>query len=375
MIGRTLAAAAVAALLMAPAAAAQVTQQQPGDTARVNAQDTSRMANQDSMMGNRDSLRMNQPGQMQQPNQAQRPPQAQGQMAAGRADTMPVDTTFLAHAVSGNIKEVRLGELAGKQAENEDVKAFGERMVTAHRQAYKVSRGIADTLSVGTLDSMMAKDQAVVERFSNLEGEAFDSAYMALMVQDHAKEVAEYRNQVQFGENAMIRRYALQTLPTLRDHFELAQRTARDIGVQVQTPLAGEMEAGANDTTAYMAPGRDSALAPADTSFMPVPADSADQIPGVMGQPGDTTMQRADTTMQRADTTMQRGVPNMQRDTTIMPQRDTTMVPGENVPRQAGTPQTPAVRTPADSANQLPGVIGEPGDTTNARPAARDSMP
>lgn len=357
MIGRTLAAAAVAALLMAPAAAAQVTEQ-PRDTAGVRAQDTARMGAPDSLRAN--PPRANMPGQMQQRNQMEQRNQAQ----QPAADTMPMDTTFLAHAVSGNIKEVRLGELAAKQADEKAVKEFGQQMVKAHREAYKVSRGIADTLDVGTLDSMMAEDQAVVDRFRGMEGEAFDSAYMSLMVKDHAREVAEYRNQVQFGENAAIRRYALQTLPVLRDHFELAQRTARDIGVQVQTPLAGEMQPGPNDTNAYMTPGRDSALAPADTSFMPLPADSADKIPGVMGQPGDTTLPRADTLMQhQADTLMQRNMPDttMQRDTTIMPSRDTTLVPGENVPRQAGTPQTPVVRPPADSAA--------------IAPTPRDSMP
>jgi hypothetical protein len=113
------------------------------------------------------------------------------------------------------------------------------------------------------------------------------------------------------------------------------------------------MEAGANDTTAYMAPGRDSAITPADTSFMP--ADTAAP---------DTTMIPRD--VMPRDTTM------MPRDSTIMPQRDTTLVPGENVPRQAGTPETPVVRP----AQPMPGVMGPPSDTTTVpRPTPRDSTP
>lgn len=367
MIGRAMAAAAVAAVLMAPAAAAQVTQQ---DTARANAQDTTRAIMQDTTRaGMQDTTRANQgqwqqqgqqqaPAQMPRAGQAQQGRMQQGQMAMG-ADSMPVDTAFLAHAVSGNIKEVRLGELAQRQAENEAVKEFGQRMVTAHREAYKASRGIADTLSVGMLDSMTAEDRAVVERFSNLQGEAFDSAYMRLMVQAHAKEVAAYRNQVQFGDQAMIRRYALQVLPTLRDHFELAQQTARDIGVQVQTPLAGEMEAGPNDTTAYMTPGRDSAIAPADTSMMP--RDS-------MMQHGDSAGHRM---MQHGDSAAHR---MMQHDSTT--HRDTT-----GVPAAPGAAARDTLVRPGERGDQIPGVMGQPRDTTGvtdttAVPAApRDTTP
>lgn len=332
MISRTMAAATLAALLVAPAAAAQITGQQQADTVRANQQ-----------------------GQTEQAQTPQGQMQRAQPMAAG-TDSMPVDTAFLAHAVSGNIKEVRLGELAAKQASNAAVKEFAQQMVTAHRDAYKASRGIADSLNVGKLDSMMPEHRSTVERFRSMQGEAFDSAYMRLMVQEHAKEVATYRNQVQFGDQDMIRRYALQTLPVLRDHFDLAQRTARDIGVQVQTPLAGEMEAGPNDTTAYMTPGRDSAM---PRNVNPVPGN-------MTPMPGDTAAMR--------DTTM------MQRDTTLVPQADTSNVPGQNVPRQAGQPAAPPVKVEVDTTTRVDIEARTPigrqtTDTLKAAPATRDSTP
>lgn len=325
MIGRTLAAAAVAALLVAPAAAAQITQQQPADTAR---------ANPPAQMPANEGQMQPQQGQMQPDRMNQAQPMA-------GADSMPLDTAFLAHAVSGNIKEVRLGELAQKQASSKAVKEFGQTMVKAHREAYKASRGIADSLSVGKLDSMMAEDRATVERFEAMEGAAFDSAYIRLMVQEHAREVAAYRNQVQFGNHGMIRRYALQTLPVLRDHFDLAQRTARDLGIRVETPLAGEMNAAPNDTTAYMAPARDTA-----TPANPMPND-------MRPMPGDTTMR---------------------------PPADTSMVPGQNVPRQAGEPPAPPVRVQPDTTTRVDIDARRPigqgtTDTLQARPATRDSTP
>lgn len=300
MIGRSLMGAALAVMMTAPAAGAQITEQgQQPDSVRL---DTTAA----------------QPGQMQQP------------AMAAATDTMPLDSAFLVHAHSGNIKEVRLGELAAKQAQEQAVKDFGQRMVEAHREAYKASRMIVDTLNAGPLDSMLSEDVATVDRFRNLQGAAFDSAYMRLMVMDHAKEVAAYRNEVQFGNQTMIRRYALQTLPTLRDHFELAQRTARDIGVRVQTPLAGEMQPGANDTTAYMAPGQADTLAqPADTGFMP---------PDVT--PQDTMTPAMPDVDARPDTGM------VQPDTSTVPGEN---VPGQNVPRQTDVPDMPPVQAPADT--------------------------
>lgn len=308
MISRSMAAAALAALLVAPAAAAQVTGQQSADTARPA------------------------PAEMQR-----------SQPMAAAADSMPVDSAFLAHAVSANIKEVRLGELARKQASSAAVKEFGQQMVSAHREAYKASRGIADSLNVGKLDSMMPEHRATVERFGSMQGAAFDSAYMRLMVQEHAREVATYRNQVQYGNQGMIRRYALQTLPVLRDHFDLAQRTARDVGVRVETPLAGEMQPGPADTTAYMTPGRDSAM-----------PQSADPMPDSM-------------------------VP-MPADTTMRPSADTSNVPGQSVPRQAGDPVAPPVQVKVDTTTRVDIEAREPigrqtTDTLKVSPVTRDSTP
>jgi putative membrane protein len=377
MTVRGLAAAALATVLMAPGAMAQVTQQdtaQDRDTTHMRDSAGVNVMQAQPQPGVQDTSRITQPGQMQQgQQQGQMQRQQQGQMPGQRAgrmnmaatDTMPLDSAFLVHAHSGNIKEVRLGELAAKQAEDSAVKSFGKQMVQAHRAAYKETRILVDTLNAAPLDSMMPEHEAEVDRFRSLQGEAFDSAYMTLMVQDHAKEVAEYRNQVQFGNQTQIRRYALATLPILRDHFELAQRTARGIGVNVQTPLAGEMEAGPNDTTAYMPP-RDSVapidsvapndeIAPADTSMMPQDIT-----------PRDTTA--ADTSV--ADTTA--------ADSTMVPSRDTTLVPGENVPRQAGTPQPPAVRPDTSTANRpmAPGDTLRPqSPADSARPGARDSTP
>jgi putative membrane protein len=356
-----MAAAAVATLLMAPAAMGQITEQRDTAQAGQQGQPPANVVPAEPQPGI-------QAGREQENEQARREQQA-GRMEMAGADTMPVDSAFLRHALSGNIKEVRLGELAQRQGENESVKDFGRRMVETHRQAYRETREIAESREAGYLDEMMPEDEAAIDRFRNLDGEAFDSAYIRLMVEDHAKEVALYRNQVQAGNDTEIRRYALATLPTLRDHFELAQRTAREVGVQVQTPLAWEIEEGANDTAAYRAPGRDSALAPADTSYMPEDITPRDTTPAA--QPGDTMqMEPADTMqMQPADTMqMQPDTSMMQADTSITPSRDTTMVPGENVPRQAGTPQNPPVRP--DTTSGLPPAAG---DTSSS--AAPDSMP
>lgn len=387
MIVRGLATAAFAALCMAPAAMAQ-------DTTRANqpGQDTVNVVPAQPQPGIQAGQEQNQ-NQDQNRQQAQQPGQRAGQMALA-GDTMPVDTAFLMDALSGNIKEVRLGELAARQAESQEVKEFGRRMVETHRQAYRQTREIASQIGADStaLDEMKPEHEAVVEQLRGLEGEAFDSAYIAMQVRDHAKEVAEYRNQVQAGEQTEIRRYALATLPTLRDHFELAQRTAREVGVNVQTPLAGEMEVGPNDTTAYMRPGADTAaVAPADTGYMPGDSAAMQQPDtGIMQQPdtgnmqqpdtsayapGDTTQQMmppADTTpmpadsmpMQPSDSMMPTdSMPVQPGDTSITPGRDTTMTPGENVPRQAGTPQTPPVQPDTTSGLRPPAA---PGDSTRS---------
>lgn len=142
---------------------------------------------------------------------------------------MSMDDTFVKKAAQGGMAEVKLGELAQQKGSNDTVKDFGKKMVEDHSKANEElkSTALRDNLSVpGKMD---AKDEATYNRLSKLSGAAFDRAYAHDMVQDHQKDVAEFRREANNGKNPDIKNFAAQTLPTLEEHLKLAQQMQQSV--------------------------------------------------------------------------------------------------------------------------------------------------
>jgi putative membrane protein len=208
-------------------------------------------------------------------------------MAAGATGTGALsndDKKFVMEAAHGGMMEVELGKLATQKAMSDDVKQFGQRMVDDHSKAndelmqLASSKGIMMSHSMGsnstaggtdsqTSDSnaqssasatqssgsnttsgqgsnasaddakMMKKHQEMVSQLSALSGAEFDRKYMEHMVKDHEKDVAAFERESTKGSDADLKAWAAKTLPTLREHLQMA----RDTAMKVKGSSKGDM--------------------------------------------------------------------------------------------------------------------------------------
>jgi putative membrane protein len=146
------------------------------------------------------------------------------------AQTVPEqDLEFAEKAAEGGLMEVQFGELAQQQAKNEQVVQFGERMVADHGQANEKLKAIAEQKGIELPQELSADAQQKYEELQQLSDAEFDEAYMDEMVQDHEKDVAAFEKQAQSGQDPDLRTFAEETLPTLREHLELAKETQSQI--------------------------------------------------------------------------------------------------------------------------------------------------
>jgi Predicted outer membrane protein len=144
---------------------------------------------------------------------------SKGKKPAGSSDAQ-----FAMKAAQGNMAEVALGKLATQNAQSVDVKKFGQRMVDDHTKAEQDLEGVASKDNLTLPKNMNAKQKAENQRLSKLNGAAFDRAYMRLMVQDHTKDVAEFRKESNStSANADLRDFAKRTYPTLDEHLTMAK--------------------------------------------------------------------------------------------------------------------------------------------------------
>jgi len=135
------------------------------------------------------------------------------------------DIEFVLDAAQGGLAEVELGKLAAQRAQNDDVKKFAQRMVDDHTKANEQLKKIADSKSIKLPTEVDSKDKALMQRLEKLNGAAFDRTYMNAMVNDHTKDVSEFKREANAGRDPQVKSFAESTLPTLEEHLQQAKTT------------------------------------------------------------------------------------------------------------------------------------------------------
>jgi putative membrane protein len=134
------------------------------------------------------------------------------------------DAQFAKKAAQGNMAEVALGKLATQNAQSDDVKKFGQRMVDDHTKAEQDLEGVASKNNLTLPTDVSPMQKAEQQRLEKLKGAAFDRAYMQMMVKDHVKDVAEFKKEFNnTAANGDLRDYAKRTYPVLDDHLTNAK--------------------------------------------------------------------------------------------------------------------------------------------------------
>jgi putative membrane protein len=131
--------------------------------------------------------------------------------------------SFLERAVAADLAEIELGKLAMQRGESEEVRAYGQRLVADHERALAAAREAARELGASTPQAPTAQAQEVHRLLSELSGAEFDRAFLAHLVTDHEKHVAEYRVQADERESAATA-HARRMLGTLDEHLAIAER-------------------------------------------------------------------------------------------------------------------------------------------------------
>ncbi len=134
------------------------------------------------------------------------------------------DKEFVTKAAEGGKSEVELGRLAAQKGHSQEVKDFGQRMVTDHTKADNHLKELAQKVGVTLPDKMDSESWALKQKLEKLSGAEFDKTYMNAMVKDHEKDVAEFKKEASMAQDPEVKSFAEQTLPTLEEHLKLAKQ-------------------------------------------------------------------------------------------------------------------------------------------------------
>jgi putative membrane protein len=147
-----------------------------------------------------------------------------GLAMADAAGMAPADRAFVAKAAQGGLMEVAAGKLAAQRGLDQAVKEFGQKMVTDHASANDQLKSLADSKQILLPSSLSPEEDAALGKLEGLNGTDFDKAYLQMMVKDHVEDISEFEKEVKKGQDAEVKSFAENTLPTLRHHLMLANR-------------------------------------------------------------------------------------------------------------------------------------------------------
>ena len=141
---------------------------------------------------------------------------------AARAETTPSgdvsslsakDKTFMKKAAKGGMMEVAMGQVAEQNAQSDDVKSFGKRMVTDHSKANDELKSIASKKGV----QLPSKEHS--GKWTS------DKTYMDMMIKDHEKDLAEFKEEASGGSDPDVKKFADDTAKIVQEHLDLAKET------------------------------------------------------------------------------------------------------------------------------------------------------
>jgi putative membrane protein len=152
----------------------------------------------------------------------------QGQTSAVAA-IPEIDRTFLRVAATSSATEIDAGKLAMSSSQDDDVKAFAQKMIEDHT---RLSGELKAALPAGLKAPEDSPDRAVLESLQRLKGKQFDEAYIAKVgLQGHREAIAAFEREADGGQVPQIRKAAAKALPTIQHHYQMAQELARKKGV------------------------------------------------------------------------------------------------------------------------------------------------
>jgi putative membrane protein len=127
---------------------------------------------------------------------------------------------FAVAAANGGMMEVELGKVAENKAVSHRVKDFGAMMVTDHTAADDQLKGIAASLNITLPDSVSDDTRKEMDKLKMKKGKDFDKAYVNMMLDDHKKDIAEFKKCADNCSDSTIKAFASNTLPTLEKHLD-----------------------------------------------------------------------------------------------------------------------------------------------------------
>lgn len=141
------------------------------------------------------------------------------------AKATAAEKNFIMKAANGGMMEVQMGQTAKDKGGSDAVKDFGSQMVKDHSDANENLKEVAAKLQVEVPAKLDAKHQAKVDKLAGIsDGAAFDRAYVKEMIEDHEKDIAEFKQAQGTVKDEDLKGFIEKTVPVMQHHLDMIKK-------------------------------------------------------------------------------------------------------------------------------------------------------
>jgi predicted outer membrane protein len=146
------------------------------------------------------------------------------------ANPLPqADKDFVQAASMSSSTEIDAAKLATSNSSDKDVKSFAHHMMLDHT---KLTVQLKMAAPHGVEVPKDNSDTSVLDTLKQLKGKEFDQAYIQKVgLEGHQSAIAAFEKEIADGQNADLKKAAQKALPTIREHYKMAQDLAAKKGV------------------------------------------------------------------------------------------------------------------------------------------------
>jgi putative membrane protein len=195
------------------------------------------------------------------------------------------DADFVKEAARGGMMEVKMGQTAKDHGQSADVKNYGEMLVKDHSKANDKLSKLASQKGVNLAKEIEPKHTDMIKDMEKKSGNDFDRAFIEHAIKDHRKDISKFERASRDLNDSELKAFATETLPTLRNHLNEAERIAKGLGVNItarnlDTDVDHDHSAAASASASAGAPGLSASSGNSSVNRVDVDVNSKDRAPG-----------------------------------------------------------------------------------------------
>ena len=149
-------------------------------------------------------------------------PAASAQMKAGPGPmVMPADYEFVAKAAYGGWGEIAAAQIALQNSGDPRIRNLANMMIADHTAANQELAALAASRGITAPTTPDSARQGTVAVLRQMNGPAFDSAFLTQQVADHRVAITLFETEASTSADPALRGFAQRQLPVLQRHLQM----------------------------------------------------------------------------------------------------------------------------------------------------------